>query len=807
MYHTLSNKGVLNNIVIIADENSYTNMFSDKNKRIATGAGRYYSLIPARMRSSCFHPKIYLFTSDNLLQLYIGSFNLTELGFMNNLELSGYFELDKADETSYINVQLFTDIHTFFQSLLKSNVIQNISNTCLQKIEKTLSAMTWTKDITSKNEKTTFNFISTLQAPIFDQIIHTIDFDIKRVKILGPEFGTDIEIIKTISKRYPKAEIQIFVKQNETSINKKSLEDFFRSSQISIKLIDIKPNEYRKIHAKYYAFEGEKEKIIFYGSANPSVNGFLRSYNKGGNVEVGIVKRFAVSHEQELFENDKIFENVQEISINDFVSTFTEINNQQEKDQIDTSLFSAEYKEYLSVIFDLEYDKNDVSSLIIQARHPSTTETIQIPVETKKICEENNVKKIQVSLNEKQKKFLSETTMVNLDITSSTGENFSSNWIWVDIYIESLDEKINQAINDCGISYVPNALIDLFAGESDIRMTLLDSLISIEKGIYFESKERQQKEPVTRRRNVVLPPDYTKTRKTGKDVASILENFLEIYRFNLERLVYFSEDEIETILDNFSDFILAILQVTIAVHSLSQIIKEKKYKDEIEQCKNVVRNAVAHIIRDSFVQLLVSRIDRTECINKEEIVNTYIKKQLLIRFLYIHLFLKKYDPTYFLYSDQGNFTRLFFSILDLEEDILKTFYTTDKFEQIFLEEENVMFSPLTKKPELISTKIQFFEGKKNLEEFIVLYVCNKGVSGILDYINRLQKEVFSIDDRSHLAPYTNFSALLSRSIKNQWSEEKKKILNNILNKKITEWKNKGFDQFKIKTLEYIKPEK
>lgn len=549
MYNTLFNKGVSNNAVIIIDSVTYEKMFSEENKRIATGAGRFYSLIPARTGSSCFHPKIYLFSSENLLQLYIGSFNLTERGFMNNLELSGYFELNKLNKDTYKFVKLFKDIHSFFKSIHESDIIHGVSESSLKKIEKTLSTMMWMEDIQINDEEPPFNFISNIEFSIYDQILKMIDFKVKRIKILGPEFGNGIGVIETLSEKYPEAEIQLYLKQGETSIDKKSLEDFLPAHPL-VKFFDIQPTQNRRIHAKYYSFEGEKEKLIFYGSANPSVSGFLQSYNKGGNIEAGIVKKYDIPSEFELLKNEKIIQSIQNISINDFISTFTEERKDEVSHQTEIVLHSAEFKDSFALLFTLNRDIKNIFSATIHAQHPATKQTIEIQVDKKNILEEENFKKIKLRLDEDQEKFLKETAMIRIDTTFSRKEILSSNWIWLDIYSESQDDRINQAINDCGVSYVPNILMDLFLGESEVRGNILSSLISIERGIHLEIKNSQPRTSTSSGgRHVFLPPDYSKTRKTSRDITSVLENFLNIYIYNLKRLFSSDDEEIETIIE------------------------------------------------------------------------------------------------------------------------------------------------------------------------------------------------------------------------------------------------------------------
>ena len=263
--------------------------------------GVYYNLEPIKVKKGGrFHPKLYLFLSETVMQLYVGSVNLTQSGFKLNYEniIPLMFHIDKIDKEE---IDLLLQIKEFLiksfinknklieepNPLMKNTVTNIISSPFFQKVEEL------NKNLKEKTVRK-YHFLYTVKEGFISQIENIINQDIDKFYALSPYFDQDLQFYIDFDSKFKNVEIYVpherstFPKEIFAK-NKKKLKN------ISVKTAEKEDRSYRFIHAKCYQFCSKKKKWNFVTSGNFTNPGF-KNDKYPRNFEIGLLfpgtKRF-----------------------------------------------------------------------------------------------------------------------------------------------------------------------------------------------------------------------------------------------------------------------------------------------------------------------------------------------------------------------------------------------------------------------------------------------------------------------------------------------------------------------------------
>ncbi len=285
----LSKISVKNNITIAVDYNNYQKLFIDP-KELPNYLGVYYNLEAVKIqKGGCFHPKFYLFLSDDEAFISIGSHNLTKSGFKKNLETVLCFNFRK-NELEKDSLLFLTQIKQFLKkSFLDQNSIVETVSVNFKKIVADIVSSNFFKDIDELTipENNQVFFLSSLEGGIFSQVESILKSPIKKMKILSPFFDDSNDSFDLVKSKTPK--VDIYIPQKYSSFPKHLFDKKPLDTQINFyKVHCIDQSFERFIHAKLFSIETRENIWRFAGSSNFSNPGFLNnSYPR--NFEIGLL--------------------------------------------------------------------------------------------------------------------------------------------------------------------------------------------------------------------------------------------------------------------------------------------------------------------------------------------------------------------------------------------------------------------------------------------------------------------------------------------------------------------------------------
>jgi len=240
----------------------------------------------------CFHPKLYLFASENSVWIATGSFNLTDTGFKRNIEAVAVVEFQRdrlgSDEATFLG-----EIANFLRAAFcESNPLIEPASECLRITVTDILSSPVFREAESIHSARSSNciFLSSLGGSLLEQICRVAGVQtFKRIEVLSPFFDDDASAIRRLKKISQKLVLHIPAKKSLLPAELFETESDLRKIPV-FTVACVKDNVPRFCHAKLYRFHGQNDSWSFLTSANLSLPGMVN----GGfprNVEIGVLYR------------------------------------------------------------------------------------------------------------------------------------------------------------------------------------------------------------------------------------------------------------------------------------------------------------------------------------------------------------------------------------------------------------------------------------------------------------------------------------------------------------------------------------
>ena len=274
------------NIVFIDMQQSSRSLLAGS---AAGSAGLRYLLRPTGGISS-FHPKVFLLLGRESGKLILGSANISINGFYRNREVVSVVKYpeDGIDSRNLINEAL-----EFFEITAKlSSTDDEFISDRLQRLR---GFCEWLNDITPTTDSGA-NFVHSYDRSMIEHLAAIEKVGrARRIVLFSPFYDEKCQAVKRIIDIFNPFEL-IIIAQNEpsgarTNLDGALLGQLCRKESCALQIMETKEdNGHRRwLHAKGVVIEFEGSSSALFGSANLTVNGFLRSFNSGGNIEAGIL--------------------------------------------------------------------------------------------------------------------------------------------------------------------------------------------------------------------------------------------------------------------------------------------------------------------------------------------------------------------------------------------------------------------------------------------------------------------------------------------------------------------------------------
>jgi len=283
----LNHLTVRNNLTVVLDAANLRQLLSSDNQ--PRYAGVFYNLEGVTLsKGGHFHPKLYLFASNEEVYAVIGSFNLTYSGFKQNIETVTEMRFIRG-KMSADDASLLCEIGTFLRkSFVDKNALVTNTSECLRlSIEDLLASQVFMEASAAGVSQAAKNhFLSSIDASLFEQIKKFTKLStFKKTKALSPFFDEDAKALKQLSSVSKK--VELYIPGTKSTFPSELFASDLALQKIPVSTVkDIDHNRF--CHAKLYRFEGQTQSWGFLTSANLSAAGLI---NQGAtrNLEIGVL--------------------------------------------------------------------------------------------------------------------------------------------------------------------------------------------------------------------------------------------------------------------------------------------------------------------------------------------------------------------------------------------------------------------------------------------------------------------------------------------------------------------------------------
>lgn len=261
------------NIVVFTDSRTYENFIN------ASYQPRFFNrkyLVSRIVAKGVFHPKIYLFASEEKAMFAIGSANMTRDGIASNLEINSVFEVTEKDRTHAFVLRDCIDYISRLAGITKSKKateqIRSAAELCSKFIIDTAP---------SNNSPV---FIHNLDIPLMDRILEIIgNVKVNSIQIISPFYDTELAALKEMYRLFSSATIEIYLQQGKSNMPVKAYSGFSKKTNLfAFENID------RYLHGKAIVFKTAQKTYLFTGSANFTYPALFQN-SAAGNYETGLI--------------------------------------------------------------------------------------------------------------------------------------------------------------------------------------------------------------------------------------------------------------------------------------------------------------------------------------------------------------------------------------------------------------------------------------------------------------------------------------------------------------------------------------
>jgi HKD family nuclease len=240
-----------------------------------------------------FHPKVWLMIGEDQASLLVGSGNLTQSGFIDNIELFDVLNFSKNDG----NKVLCNDVLSFINGIQSMWLeTSDKSMLILQTLKEMKSMMKEVHNIIPNRSESGVRLISSYNGSIFDQLL-PFATDCDEICIASPYFGNSVEGIKHIQKTITPSKTRVFPAVHSGKLIDVPIKKLKAIPNTSIETLRIVENSNKFAHFKLYGFLNKSGKgWLFNGSVNCTKNAL-----EGKNIEAGIFRQVPRNIVQQYF--------------------------------------------------------------------------------------------------------------------------------------------------------------------------------------------------------------------------------------------------------------------------------------------------------------------------------------------------------------------------------------------------------------------------------------------------------------------------------------------------------------------------
>lgn len=277
-------------LTVFADADEVATTFASQGRWVSR-IGRRYRVVPIRMEPGFrFHPKAVMLAGTDNAALFIGSGNLTFGGMRQNDELWLRFESAQDGTGPLAAFKELADA-CLDRAPFPGPVRAELADAFDPEVH------AWSKTIASPSGM----LWRVGRGPaLLDQLASQVgDLDVRRIVVASPYFDESGEALAAIAARWPRAAIEVLVQSGQSQLLGPAWSRIREPK--SLVSVETSRGENAKafIHAKFYAFLGESDAVLFAGSANCS-RAALAIPGSGGNAENLAVVRLKASEVEEM---------------------------------------------------------------------------------------------------------------------------------------------------------------------------------------------------------------------------------------------------------------------------------------------------------------------------------------------------------------------------------------------------------------------------------------------------------------------------------------------------------------------------
>lgn len=262
-------------LTVFADADEVATTFASQGRWVSR-IGRRYRVVPIRMEPGFrFHPKIVMLAGSENADLFIGSGNLTFGGMRQNDELWLRFQSDQDGNDPIASFKEFAEA-------------------CLARASHPASARMELREAFDPDQHA---WARSLGSPagvlakvgrgpaLLGQMVDAVgDLDVRRIVVGSPYFDETGEALATIAAQWPGVPIEVMVQPGQSQLLAAAWARI-RQPKSLISIATSRGEEAQAfIHAKFYAFIGTSNAVLFVGSANCSRAALLLP-GSAGNAE------------------------------------------------------------------------------------------------------------------------------------------------------------------------------------------------------------------------------------------------------------------------------------------------------------------------------------------------------------------------------------------------------------------------------------------------------------------------------------------------------------------------------------------
>jgi len=283
----------LSKCLIICDQFGFKNTISEATA--LREASKSYIAIDAPTIHK-FHPKVWLMLSDDRAALLVGSGNLTQSGFVKNIELFDVIEIS-SEKGSEI---LVGDILQFLKGIMASwSTISEKSGLIRDSLKEMFNIMESFKEIVPTESEKNIRFLSSFEGSLSEQI--KFFGENSDLFVAAPYFGGSLKGLSLLIDSLQPRSIKVYPLIDQDGATDFPIDDILTLSKTSISSIELnKQGEFS--HFKLYGFLNNKngKSWLFNSSSNCT-----RAALEGENIEAGLMRQVSPSIIQTYFKEGK----------------------------------------------------------------------------------------------------------------------------------------------------------------------------------------------------------------------------------------------------------------------------------------------------------------------------------------------------------------------------------------------------------------------------------------------------------------------------------------------------------------------